>query len=251
MAKKGLAYVLAVLLVATGGFLAYRHFYRPAPPPQAENRYQRGHNIPGKLYWAGSAQDKMVALTFDDGPEDYWTPRVLDVLKAKQVKATFFVIGRQADKFPTMLRRIDAEGHIVGDHTYNHVDLTRVTTEQAAAELDKCATTIQKIIGRTPRLVRPPFGFHNQAVDDLIYLRQRVIVLWSLDTEDWTGVDAAAVRARVVPKMANGFIVLQHDGENPKLGGSLQALPAMIDELKAKGYSFVTIPDLLAIEPYL
>lgn len=251
MGKKKNFYILGLIVVVVCSLFVYYHFNKlPEVTQSVENRYKRGHNIPGKLYWAGSAQDKMVALTFDDGPEEEWTPKILDILKQKNVKATFFVIGSQAQKYPEMLRRINAEGHVIGDHTFDHVDLTKLDAPQVDQEIEKCAFVIHEIVGKIPRLVRPPFGFHNATVDDVVYSKDRIIVLWSLDTEDWTGLDAATVKDRILPKMKNGFIVLQHDGDNPKLGGSVQALPDIIDGLKAQGYTFVTIPELLDTEPY-
>jgi peptidoglycan/xylan/chitin deacetylase (PgdA/CDA1 family) len=251
MGKKKLIYITGLLLLVICSLVAYYHFKKPPEVAQAaEDRYKRGHNIPGKLYWAGSAQDKAVALTFDDGPEEEWTPKVLDILKQKNVKATFFVIGKQVQKYPEMLRRINAEGHIVGDHTFDHADLTKLDAKQVDEEIEKCALIIHDTIGKTPRLVRPPFGFHNSTVDNVVYSKGKIIVLWSLDTEDWTGLDAETIKSRILPKMQNGFIVLQHAGENPKLGGSVQALPDIIDELKAQGYTFVTIPELLDTEAY-
>ena len=251
MEKKKLVYVIGLLLVLVCSFLAYYHFKKPTEVPQiAENRFKRGHNIPGKLYWAGSSQDKEIALTFDDGPEEEWTPKILDILKQKNVKATFFVVGKQVQKYPEMLRRINADGHVIGDHTFDHVDLTKLDAQQVDQEIEKCAELVHEIIGKTPNLVRPPYGFHNETVDNVVYSKGRIIVLWSLDTKDWTGLDAAIVKAKILPKMQNGFIVLQHDGDNKKLGGSVQALPDIIDELKAQGYTFVTIPELLDTEPY-
>jgi len=251
MGKKKVVYVISLLLLVICSMLVYYNFKKPPEVPQtAEDRYRRGHNIPGKLYWAGSAQDKEVALTFDDGAEAEWTPKVLDILKQKNVRATFFIIGKQAQKYPEILRQINADNHIIGDHTFDHTDLTKLDTQQVDQEIEKCALIIHDIIGKTPRLVRPPFGFHNPTVDNIVYSKGKIIVLWSLDTEDWTGLDANTIKARILPKMQNGFIVLQHDGENSKLGGSVQALPDIIDGLKAQGYTFVTIPDLLETEAY-
>lgn len=253
MHKKYYISVISLLLIVLG-FSAYIYFEKhpkASPLPQVTNdRYQRGHNIQGKLYWAGSAQDKEVALTFDDGPEDKWTPEVLDILKQKNIKATFFVIGKQAQKYPDILRRIYTEGHVIGDHTLNHVDLTKLDTQQIEQELEQCASVIHEIIGKSPRFVRPPFGFHNAAVDNIVYSKGRIIILWSLDTKDWTGLDAETIKARILPKMQNGYIILQHDGENAKLGGSVHALPDIIDELKAQGYTFVTVSKLLDTDPY-
>ncbi|MDF2633994.1 MAG: polysaccharide deacetylase [Pelosinus sp.] len=215
-----------------------------------DDKYKRGHNIPGKLYWAGSAEDKKIALTFDDGPEEHWTPKILAILEMQQVKATFFVIGEQVQRHPEMLREIFDEGHVVGNHTFHHVNLVKAETEQVKQELEKGASIIKDVIGKTPKLVRPPFGFHNENVDAVIYAKKDIIVLWSLDTEDWQGFDSRTVKDSVLSKMQNGFIVLQHNGVNTHLGGSVESLSDIIIELKKQGYAFVTIPELLEIEPY-
>lgn len=259
MKKILLCSLLIVVFLLTSCTPAKKPETEVVPVPQIEgeaasdkdnNKYKRGHNIPGKLYWAGSAQDKKVALTFDDGPENVWTPKILEILKEKHVKATFFVIGKQAQAYPDMLRKIDAEGHIIGNHTMDHADLTKLNAPAVTKEIAECAAVINNIIGKTPKLVRPPFGFHNEIVDTVIYSRKNMIILWSLDTDDWQGLDSATVQDRVLPKMKNGFIVLQHDGVNPHLGGSLEALSVMIEKLEKQGYTFVTIPELLEIQPY-
>jgi peptidoglycan/xylan/chitin deacetylase (PgdA/CDA1 family) len=251
--------LLSIIFLVTACAPAKKPETQVIPVPQREgetasggdtNKYRRGHNIPGKLYWAGSAEDKKVALTFDDGPENFWTPKVLEILKEKQVKATFFVIGKQAQAYPNMLRKIDAEGHIIGNHTLDHADLTKLDAPAVTKEIAECAAIINHIMGKNPKLVRPPFGFHNEKVDSVIYSRDNMIILWSLDTDDWQGLDSASVQKRVLPKMKNGYIVLQHNGVNPRLGGSVEALPIMIEELKKQGYTFVTIPELLQIQPY-
>lgn len=212
--------------------------------------FKRGSNITGKLYWAGRADEAKMALTFDDGPDLTWTPKILDILKEKQVKATFFVIGHQARKYPEMLKRIAAEGHIVGNHTYDHADLTKLRPEVVAQEIDKCADVVSELTGKRPRLVRPPYGFHNPTVDNVIYSKGDVIVLWSADPEDWRGVDAHTVQTRILGRAMNGYITLQHDGDSLHLTGSVEALPVIIDGLRAKGYTLVTIPELLEQEPY-
>lgn len=230
---------------------------KPEPAAQSEQQgdsfrdpFKRGSNISGKLYWAGRADEAKMALTFDDGPDLEWTPKILDILKEKQVKATFFVIGHQARKYPEMLKRIADEGHVIGNHTYDHADLTKLRPEVVAQEIDKCSDVIGNITGSRPRLVRPPFGFHNPAVDNVIYAKGDVIILWSTDPEDWRGADAKTVKTRILRRAKNGYITLQHDGVNVHLTGSVEALPAIIDGLRAKGYTLVTIPELLDLQAY-
>lgn len=230
---------------------------KPEPVTQAEqigdsfrDPFKRGSNISGKLYWAGRADEAKMALTFDDGPDPEWTPQILDILKEKQVKATFFVIGYQARKYPQMLKRMAAEGHIIGNHTYDHADLTKLRPEIVSQEIDKCAAVVSELTGYRPRLVRPPFGFHNPAVDNVIYSKGDVIILWSTDPEDWRGVDAKTVKTRILHRAKNGYITLQHDGVNLHLTGSVAALPSIIDGLREQGYTLVTIPELLDLPPY-
>jgi peptidoglycan/xylan/chitin deacetylase (PgdA/CDA1 family) len=127
--KKKFIYLIGALVVLFISFTTYYHFNKlPQNQQITQSRYIRGHNIPGKLYWAGSAQDKEVALTFDDGPEEEWTPKILDILKQKNVKATFFVIGKQAKKYPEQLQRINSDGRIIGNHTFSHANLKTRTT---------------------------------------------------------------------------------------------------------------------------
>jgi peptidoglycan/xylan/chitin deacetylase (PgdA/CDA1 family) len=220
----------------------------PVPGPSERNPSTDNH--PGKFYRTGDSKEKKIALTFDDGPETNWTPRVLDILRDKQVKATFFVIGREADKYPDLVRRMVAEGHVVGNHTYHHVNLNNVPPEKMEEELRLGTDAIAKIANIRPRLLRPPFGAQNPKVVETANENGYFVILWSVDTEDWRGLDASTVRARVVPTAKNGDIILQHNGEGPDLNGSVNALPTIIDDLKARGYMLVTIPELLNIPAY-
>ncbi|MDR3589799.1 MAG: polysaccharide deacetylase family protein [Negativicutes bacterium] len=246
-----------LVLVSLVTIIGCAPLHKPEPAAQSEQQgassrdpFKRGSNISGKLYWAGRADEAKMALTFDDGPDLEWTPKILDILKEKQVKATFFVIGYQARRYPEMLRRMAAEGHVIGNHSYDHADLTKLRPEVVAQEIDKCADVVSEITGYRPRLVRPPFGFHNPTVDSVIYAKGDVIVLWSADPEDWKGVDANTVKTRILRRAKNGYITLQHDGVNVHLTGSVEALPAIIDGLRAKGYTLVTIPELLELPAY-
>jgi peptidoglycan/xylan/chitin deacetylase (PgdA/CDA1 family) len=143
-----------------------------------------------------------------------------------------------------------AEGHVVGNHTYHHVNLNNVPPEKMEEELRLGTDAIAKIANIRPRLLRPPFGAQNPKVVETANENGYFVILWSVDTEDWRGLDASTVRARVVPTAKNGDIILQHNGEGPDLNGSVNALPTIIDDLKARGYMLVTIPELLNIPAY-
>lgn len=134
MQKKNLLLFICVIVTIIGVSLKDTNlinpfrlpYEKPDPLQSDDSKYKRGHNIPGRLYWAGSAQDKQAALTFDDGPDATWTPQILEILREKNVKATFFVIGSQAQKYPEMLRQLSKDGHTIGNHTQNHLNLIKL-----------------------------------------------------------------------------------------------------------------------------
>lgn len=218
----------------------------PTPGPSAVNPNNTPMQ-PGKFYRMGDPKQRYIALTFDDGPESKWTPRILDILRDKQIKATFFVIGRELEKYPDIAQRMVGEGHVIANHTYNHVNLNNVSPDQMASEINQGASAIAKFTGKKPKLLRPPFGAQNPKVVEIANNNGSFVILWSVDTEDWRGLDAQTIRARVVPIVKNGDIILQHNGEGPNLEGSVTVLPILIDEIKARGYTFVTIPEILNI----
>lgn len=222
----------------------------PPPPPADSNAVSENPPHAGKLYTRGDPSKPKIALTFDDGPDAHWTPKLLDILKQKKVTATFFVIGENVEQYPDMLKKIYDDGHVIGNHTYTHADLTKLTAEQIASEIDRSDSAIKRVIGRSPALVRPPFGFHNSQSDTVINGKNDVIVLWSTDTDDWQGLSVDTIENRIFSHSKNGMIILQHCGPNPKLGNSLEAVPVIIDTLRARGYEFVSVPDLLNVPAY-
>lgn len=233
-----------ILLLATG-------CSPQAKPESTPDKPNTGTSNPNtKLYTRGSSVQPKIALTFDDGPEAHWTPMLLDILKQENVKATFFVIGKNVEAYPDILRRIVREGHAVGNHTYSHANLSKLTPAEIEAEIDKCDKAIEKVIGRKPTLVRPPYGFHNNQTDSWLTNKGKVIILWSTDTKDWVGLTANVIEDKVISNARNGMIVLQHAGNNPKLGGSLEAIPDIIHNLRQKGFELVRIPELLNIDNY-
>ncbi len=203
-----------------------------------------------KVYRAGTPNQPCVALTFDDGPDNKWTPKILDILRDKRVKSTFFVLGKFVERYPEIAKRITSEGHIIASHTYNHANLPRLTEKNIAAELDRASSAIDRATGKTPRLLRPPYGGHSPKMLNVTNSKGYFTVLWSIDTEDWRSLSASAIKRTVVQGTGSGDIVLFHSGEGPNLKGTVEALPGIINNLKGKGFTLVTVAELLELPAY-
>ena len=195
-----------------------------------------------------SSQKKVVALTFDDGPSPNITPQVLDILKKNNIKATFFLIGRNLKQFPKIGQQIVADGHTVGNHTWHHwrhlmMDFT------AAHEIEDTAALIYEVTGVKTSLFRPPNGFLNNGLADYALKQKEAVVLWSVDSGDWRGSRASVdgLVNRVVEGVKPGGIVLMHDGGGDR-SRTVQALPKIIEELTRRGYEFVSVPELLQMQ---
>ncbi|SEM12208.1 Peptidoglycan/xylan/chitin deacetylase, PgdA/CDA1 family [Mesobacillus persicus] len=195
----------------------------------------------------GNTSKKLVALTFDDGPEAFYTPQILDILKTKGVPATFFVMGQKLRSHPEIMQRIVNEGHAIGNHTFNHPDLRKQWSSTVREEIIKTQQEMIQVIGRKPDVFRPPYGAVTKAdvkiLNDL-WMRN---IMWSVDTLDWSGASAEQILEIVNNKTTPGGIVLQHNFQEGRLlDGSVKALPQIIDDLQKRGYQFVTIQTLLA-----
>ncbi|WP_241657835.1 polysaccharide deacetylase family protein [Anaerobacillus alkaliphilus] len=199
----------------------------------------------------GNPERKFVALTFDDGPDPHYTPQILDILKEKNVRATFFVMGKQVENYPNIMKRIFNEGHAFGNHTWNHPSFPRVMTEQIIEEINSTQTVIDRTIGRRSDLFRPPYGAITKADALLLEKMGMRTIMWTVDTLDWSGLSGDDILSIVHRDISPGGIILQHNFEPHRedarlLDGTVEALPRIIDELRAKGYRFVTIHTLLA-----
>jgi cellulose synthase/poly-beta-1,6-N-acetylglucosamine synthase-like glycosyltransferase/peptidoglycan/xylan/chitin deacetylase (PgdA/CDA1 family) len=198
--------------------------------------------------------DRTVALTFDDGPDPVWTPRILDALRRNRVTATFFVIGSRVNEHPDLVRRMMAEGHEVGSHTYTHADLTGMPAWRQRIELGLTRNAIAGVTGRTPTLYRPPFSSTTDAVTraDAAALREaaragHIAVLTDVDTRDWErpGVEAI-VRAAVPSRENGGAVVLLHDGGGDR-SQTVAALDRLLPAFAGKGYRFTTVSGALGV----
>ena len=182
-------------------------------------------------------EEKFVAITFDDGPNRSTTEKLLDGLKQRDVKATFFVIGENIEGNEDIIRRMKEEGHEIGNHTYTHCDLSRVSRDCALKEFDKTNELIYKITGEMPQYIRPPFG---NTSDRIFYIEERTVVLWQVDPMDWNTNNADKVVNLAVKNVKPNDIILLHD----KYDSSVSAALRIIDELQDEGYVFV-LPDVI------
>ncbi|MFN2460739.1 MAG: polysaccharide deacetylase family protein [Candidatus Velthaea sp.] len=193
----------------------------------------------------------VVALTFDDGPNPYVTPGVLDLLERQRVRGTFFVVGRAARAHPDLLRRMAADGDEIGNHTDTHAHLNALLTRRAIdAELDGARAAIVSATGREPRYLRPPFGARNGPAIAEARRRGYTVVMWTAMLEDEpSSLPPPALAQRLLAKVRDGAIIVLHDGDRGRdtRGGrtyEARALAPVIAALKARGYRFVTISEL-------
>lgn len=219
----------------------------PAPKPSSSSSDSGGNSgskVPvdrtGGI--GGSGVDcrkvKCVALTFDDGPGPK-TGQLLDALKQANAAATFFVVGPNAEARPQVLARMMAEGHEIGNHTWNHRVLTSLPSDRVAKEIDDVSDAVEHATGAVPSLLRPPYGATNKTVKKAAGVP---VILWDVDTLDWKVRDASKVVSNALRDTKPGSIVLMHDIHS----STVEAVPAILKGLRAKGYHFVTVSELLA-----
>lgn len=186
----------------------------------------------------GLQEKKKIALTFDDGPDSEYTPMLLDGLAERKVKATFFVIGKQAEAQPEVMERLVKEGHLIGNHTYNHVDIRHMTASAAKEEIIKANEVIAKYTGEEPCFLRPPFGSGSSKLEKEI---EMIPVLWTIDTMDWSCKNESKICSTVYREIKENSIILMHD-EYPT---TVRAALSIIDKLQKDGYEFVTVDKIV------
>lgn len=186
---------------------------------------------------------KIVALTFDDGPGPY-TAALLDILKERKVPATFFVLGTRVSAYPELIKRMKAEGHEIGNHSNSHKDLKAMSTvAQVKKEMDLCANKVKELIGQKPTVMRCPYGNCDNQVVQYAKSEQIPIIQWDIDTRDWESRNVTAILNTTMgcTGLGDGSIILLHDIHKT----SVDAIPKLLDRLTAQGYTFVTVTELL------
>jgi peptidoglycan/xylan/chitin deacetylase (PgdA/CDA1 family) len=199
----------------------------------------------------GPSGMKVVALTFDDGPDPKYTPAILEILAQFDVKATFFLVGLHVEKYPDLARRVVTAGHSVGSHTYTHRNLLGLSRPAIEAEVTHAGTVIERTTGQRVTLFRPPRGLYDANLPAILNRKGLTLALWSRSSVDWAEPGWEAVARRVLSKIKNGDIILLHDSGDlvGSSGGSrlstVEALPTIVSELKRRGYSFVSLREMI------
>lgn len=241
-----LALAAALALI---GFIAYELFEQPT------------NQIFGRTVTQGPTNERVVALTYDDGPNPPYTGRILDVLEEERVHATFFLVGRAVQAYPTIVQRELRDGDAVGNHTWDHRHLIILPRSQVRASLQRTDAAIFAAAHVHTHLMRPPFGARDWIVMQVARKLGYTVVMWSVPlARDWEYPPARVIAQRVLPNVNDGAIIVLHDGNRGQLCGikhlpahvcdrssDIEATRLIVDNLKAQGYRFVTVPQLIAL----
>jgi len=207
----------------------------------------------GLVYWHGDINQPKIALTFDDGPNEPYTSEILDILKKYSIKATFFVLGKNVERYPDTAKRIVEEGHVIGNHTYDHPYLLIQSKSHIKYEIEKAEQAIFKATHTKPHLFRPPYGVNDSWIYHAVKEKGYVTIEWSVTSHNGgKEISPDRIVRNVLGEVKNGAIVLLHDGDRLIKGANrshvVKALTPIIESLQQRGYQFVTVPQLLGIE---
>ena len=243
--------VLVALLLGGGGDkpAAPQSARAPSPAPPRHANPAAIDRVLGYTDYvtSGRRRHREVALTFDDGPST-WTPKLVKALRRRHVPATFFPIGYSIRRYPRYLELLRRGGYPIGDHTMNHPILSGRTTDAQTGEIDGQAGLLRAAGVAYPRLFRPPYGSFDDVTRGLLHERRMLMVLWSVNPQDYYRPGTKAIVSRVLAAVRPGAIVLMHDGGGDR-SQTVAAVPAIVRKLRARGYRLVTVPRLLADAP--
>jgi peptidoglycan/xylan/chitin deacetylase (PgdA/CDA1 family) len=241
--------IASCVALGLGGFIAYELLEQP------------GNQLWGRTVTQGPANERIVALTYDDGPNPPYTSRILDVLERERVHATFFVVGRAAAAYPAVVQREARDGDAIGNHTWDHAHLILMRRTQIRTSLQQTDAAIYSAAHVHTHLMRPPFGARDWLVMQAAHKLGYTVVMWSVPlARDWEYPPPQVIAQRILPNVSDGSIIVLHDGNRGQLCGrdhlpervcdrtsDIEATQIIVDALKARDYRFVTIPQLIAL----
>lgn len=203
----------------------------------------------GKTFTQLPRGTKKLALTYDDGPNDPHTLRLMEVLHKHDVRATFFCIGRYAQQKPQIVRDLVKAGHVVGNHTYTHPNLALQSQTQVRIQLTTCQNVLSDVIGAAPKLFRPPYGGRRPSVLRIAREMGLEPVMWSITCYDWKATSPERIEKHVKRQLRGGDVILLHDGGHVEMGvnrgHTVAATDRLIAKYKSEGYEFLTIPEMM------
>lgn len=220
---------------------AKQEVYKSVLEINAQHETEVLKGIAYRKFMRGNPVSKRIAITFDDGPHPNYTPKLLDILAQFHAKATFFVVGEMAERYPYLVEAEYAAGHQIGNHTYHHVNLTKIPDADIPVEIQACTDVIKSIIHKRTHVFRPPGGDYDRTVADASARLGCTMVLWTDDPGDYASPGDRVITTRLLDKMSNGGIILIHDGVQQ----TIDVLPQILRYLQGKGYEFVTIDQLM------
>jgi len=231
---------MGVSVVATAGIAAY----------QAMAPWAQGF---GHTFVRGTPDARQIALTYDDGPNDPYTLRLLDVLARRDARATFFLIGRYVRQRPDIVRDLVKAGHILGNHTFTHPNLIITGAIQTRHQLEDCQRAVQETTGDAPRFFRPPFGGRRPGTLRVARSLGLTPVMWNVTSWDWKAWPAEKIVQKCVRQIRGGDVILMHDGSHIAMGAdrsqTVIATECLIEQYQSKGFEFVTVPELVVGRP--
>jgi len=226
------------------------------PYPKYSKPIYSGPNFkklfPETFYLNGIVRGNKIALTFDDGPDNKYTPQILDVLESFNVPATFFIIGDRVNNNPDVVKRMVRDGHTIANHTWSHANLTKINEERFVKEVSETETILAKTTGLNTALLRPPYGAASIEVMNRLKNMNYKVIHWSVDSLDWIDMDFNKILINTLPAVRNNSILLFHSagGKNHDLSATVAVLPDVIKTLRMNDYTFVKLEDLLKINAY-
>lgn len=217
---------------------AEEEVYKSVKELKAQHKAEKNRNqVYSNKFFCGKESNPFVAFTFDDGPHPAYTPRIIEVLNRYQAKGTFFIVGKMAEKYPELVKSIYDNGHLVANHTYHHVNLTKIPTKEIMIEWQACNDIIKNITGNSPLFCRPPGGDYDQYVMEAAKDLNLTVALWSINPGDYENPGESKIKEIILKKAKSGSVVLLHDG----IEETIKVLPDILQQLRTKGYQLVDL----------